>query len=373
MTEKNCIFCGGPVRDGQDCPWCGFHQSGSHVRGTLPYGAKLNNYVIADVVDMDGVSTSYLAYDKTLQRRVIIKEYLPVSMVGPRNGDNVEVQPDKEVLFKNLMLDFRDLYISLAKIESPAIQKIYDIFNANGTVYAVLENVKGESLKKTMLKSARPYTFKEARWLFRDIFRLLGKLRENNLAHGGISDDTVIITPDGNAVLTDFAIRDLRVKNDHVMYKLYDGFSAPEQYNVEQFSGFYTDIYSVAALFYYVVTGKNLTPNSFDGRVPELPKCAINAIKFATKPNPEERIDNIEDFVLILDDKAVAESANEPKKENPLANLAAKLPSGFDKKYVPYIMVAAVILIFAIAILGLGRQKRRSKFLFWGFIFIYYR
>lgn len=214
---------------------------------------------------MDGVSTSYLAYDKTLQRRVIIKEYLPVSMVGPRNGDNVEVQPDKEVLFKNLMLDFRDLYISLAKIESPAIQKIYDIFNANGTVYAVLEKVKGESLKKTMLKSARPYTFKEARWLFRDIFRLLGKLRENNLAHGGISDDTVIITPDGNAVLTDFAIRDLRVKNDHVMYKLYDGFSAPEQYNVEQFSGFYTDIYSVAALFYYVVTGKNLTPNSFDG------------------------------------------------------------------------------------------------------------
>lgn len=52
------------------------------------------------------------------------------------------------------MLDFRDLYISLAKIESPAIQKIYDIFNANGTVYAVLENVKGESLKKTMLKRA---------------------------------------------------------------------------------------------------------------------------------------------------------------------------------------------------------------------------
>jgi len=109
-TEKTCIFCAGPLADDDVCSWCGFSQTtGRQLPGTLSYGTKADVYVVGDVLTMDGESTSYMAYDTENQRKVILKEFLPVSMVAPRQGDTVRVQPGKEVLFKNLMMDFADL------------------------------------------------------------------------------------------------------------------------------------------------------------------------------------------------------------------------------------------------------------------------
>ena len=110
-------------------------------------------------------------------------------------------------------------------------------------------------------------------------------------------------------MLTGFAIRDLRVKNDHIMYKLYDGFSAPEQYSQNQFAGFYTDIYSISALFYYAVMGKNYVEGAFELKDVHhfMPKYAVQALDYATKKNPRDRINNLEDFILMLDNKATVE------------------------------------------------------------------
>ncbi|MBQ3009097.1 MAG: protein kinase, partial [Oscillospiraceae bacterium] len=342
MTQENsCIFCQGPLSGEDICSWCGFSQhSKANLPGTLAYGTKTDVYVTGDVITMDGESTSYLAYDTQSQRKVILKEFLPVSMVAPRDGDMVRVQQGKEVLFKNLMMDFTDLYTTLAKIESKSLQKIYRIFHANGTVYAVMENIKGDTLRQNLIKRGKFYTFKEARWLFQDLFVLMKQLEEYNIAHGGISDETVMVTTENNAVLTGFAIQDLRVKNEHVMYKLYEGFSAPEQYIANRFPGFYTDVFSIAVLFYYSITGKTYSEGIFETRdaARHMPKYALEALKFATKKDPQDRLDNIEDFVLMLDNKATVEK---PKKTP-----AKKAEFSFNKKYIPYIMVAAILMIF---------------------------
>ena len=342
-SENKCIFCGSEAVDGF-CSWCGFaQQPKAQFPGTLEYGSKIGAYVVGEVVDMDGESTTYQAFDTVTQTKVLVKEFLPVSMVGPRKGNAVVVQQGKEVLFKNLMMDFSDLYSSLSKIESKNLQKIIEIFSANGTVYVVMELIKGDNLRQNMIKRGKPYTFKEARWLLQDMFRLLSLLEKNNIAHGGISDETVIITPDNNIVLTGFAIRDLRVKNEHIMYKLYEGFSAPEQYNLNRFSGFYTDIYSVAALLYHMVTGRSFTAESLQLRdlAKYMPKYAIETLKYATKSNPQDRIDNIEDFVLMLDNKAsIIKSKPETKQD--------KKPSkdtDLNKKLYIVIIALTVVLV----------------------------
>lgn len=341
-SENKCMFCGSEITD-NICGWCGFSaQAKTQLPGTLAYGTDINGFVVGNVTDMDGESTTYMAYDTHTQTKVVLKEFLPVSMVGPRNGNNVAVQQGKEVLFKNLMMDFTDLYSALSRIDSKNLQKTISIFSANGTVYVVLEYIKADSLRQNLIKRGKPYTFKEARWLFQDLFRLMALLEKNNIAHGGISDETVMVTPDGTVVLTGFAIRDLRVKNEHIMYKLYDGFSAPEQYSLDRFSGFYTDIYSLSALLYHIVTGRVFRPESLGlkdlGRY--MPKYAIETLKHATKPNPRDRIDNIQDFVLMLDNKATMEK---PKAEKPKQTPGTPQPD-LNKKLWIVIAVLTVIL-----------------------------
>ncbi|MEG2192288.1 MAG: PASTA domain-containing protein, partial [Oscillospiraceae bacterium] len=350
--ENNCIFCNGPITQEETCSWCGFKQVGEEaLPGTLNYGTQVENYVIGDVLTIDGESTSYVAYDRKMQKRIILKEFQPVSMIAPRDETTVQVQSGKEVLFKNLMMDFVDLYTSLSKIESKTLQKVYNIFTANGTAYVALESLKGDSLKQTMIKRGKPYSFKEARWFFQDLFLLMETLARANLSHGGISDETIFVTSDNNAMLTGFAIQDLRAKNEHILYKLYEGFSAPEQYNTNEFQGFYTDIYSIAAAFYYAVTGRLFKQEDLELKelTRLMPKYAVDALRYATMPNPKERIDNIDDFILMLDNKGTV------KKEQ-----TVKVKEGFDfsfikKKEVPYIIaMCCVVVLFFSAIFALN-------------------
>ena len=246
---SKCIFCQGQLNNEEKCVWCGFLQNGKEaIPGTLSYGTKVKNYVVGGVSRMDGESTTYFAYNPEKQQRVLVKEFLPVTLVAPRNNNDVEIQPDKQVLFKNLMYDFAELYNTLQGIDSPAMPKVLEVFSLNKTVYAVIEDLKAVPMKDVLIKRGKPYTFKEIRWMLQPIFQLLNHMSKLNLHHGGISDETVMLTPDDTLVLTGFAIQDLRTKNEHIAYKLYEGFSAPEQYHTDGFQGGYTDIYSLACL-----------------------------------------------------------------------------------------------------------------------------
>ena len=254
----DCIFCGRQLNNSDKCVWCGFSQKEREdIPGTLSYGTKLRSYVIGNVFSIDGESITYFAFDTSRQKTVLLKEFLPVTLVAPRNGDEVTVQPEKQVLFKNLLMDFIDLYQTMQHIKHPAMPEIYEVFGDNKTAYAVREYVTGTPLSQVLIKRGKPFTFKEIRWLLENVFSLLGEFSKLNIHHGGISDETIIITPDNTVMVTGYAIQDLRTKNEHIAYKLYDGFSAPEQYYSDRFQGMYTDIYALACLIYYAVTGKH--------------------------------------------------------------------------------------------------------------------
>lgn len=349
---SDCIFCGRQLNNEDLCPWCGFSQNHeSSIPGTLSYGTKIRNYVIGNVISVHGESTSYMAFDTNTQQKVVIKEFLPVTLIAPRENNDVIAQDDKKVLYKNLMLDFIDLHQNLKKIRSNSIPKVLEVFGENKTAYAVIENVTGTTLKQFLRKRGKPFTFKETRWMFQSLFELMAEMSKLNITHGGISDETVVITPENTIVLTGFAIQDFRTKNDHIVYKLYDGFSAPEQYNPNKFQGGNTDIYAIACLIYYCVTGTILEKDALETKDIHriLPKYAIEAIKFATKENPKERLDNIEDFVLMLDDKGtiikpVAQKTDKEERKNII--------------YLTIIgIIAVIVLLLAFVFLNKAEQK----------------
>lgn len=335
------------MNNDEKCVWCGFSQNEREaIPGTLSYGTTIKDYVIGNVMSVNGESATYLAFDKTIQQKVIIKEFLPVTLVAPRNGRDVMVQQEKQVLFKNLLYDFVDMYQTLQKIKSPAMPKIHEVFFENKTAYAVIDYVKGISLAKHLISRGKTFTFKEIRWMLEPIFNLLREMSALNIHHGGISDETVMVTSDGSLMLTGFAIQDLRTKNDHVAYKLYNGFSAPEQYLSDGFQGMYTDIYALSCLIYFAVTGKIFDKAVLENKemAKQFPKHAVETIRYATKNNPKERIDTIDDFVMMLDDKG---TVIKPKLQ------AEKIKD--DKKFLQYGIIAAVlilVLVLAFSVVG---------------------
>ncbi|MBQ7816178.1 MAG: PASTA domain-containing protein [Oscillospiraceae bacterium] len=354
MSE--CIFCNGQLNNSEKCVWCGFDQKGKEaIPGTLSYGTKLKNYVLGDVVSVNGESTTYIAYDTQTQQRVRIKEFLPVTLVAPRTDKDVVVQEEKQVLFKNLLYDFVDLYKTMQKIQSPAMPKVLEVFVENKTAYAVMENIKGVPLKDVLIKRGKPFTFKEIRWMLQPIFQLLNEMSKLNIHHGGISDETVIVTPENTVALTGFAIQDLRTKNEHIAYKLYSGFSAPEQYYSDRFQGSYTDVYALACLIYYAVTGKYLEKEALEVKdINRLfPKCAVEALRYAIKENPKDRLDKISDFVMMLDDKG---TIVKPKAE--------KIDEKNYKKIAVYAVIAVVLLVVLFAAfknIGQGNSVSESE------------
>lgn len=350
MSE--CKFCKGQLNNEEKCVWCGFLQNGKDaIPGTLSYGTKLENYVLGEVISVDGESTTYIAFDVNTQQKVFLKEFLPVTLVAPRKGDDVIVQEEKQVLFKNLLYDFVDLYKTLQEINSSAMPKVLDVFIENKTAYAVTEIVNGVSLKDVLIKRGKPFTFKEIRWMLQPVFQLINEMSKLNIHHGGISDETIIVTPDNTVVLTGFAIQDLRTKNEHIAYKLFDGFSAPEQYFSNRFQGSYTDVYALACLIYFSVTGKFLDKEVFEGKdiYRVFPKHAVEALKYATAESQKERLDKISDFVMMLDDKGTVVKASQP----------VKTKEKDIKKLAMYgaIAVVFVVVLFA-AFKNIGAQQK---------------
>ena len=163
---------------------------------------------------------------------------------------------------------------------------------------------------------------------------------------------------DGNLRLTGFAIQDLRVKNDHIMFKLYEGFSAPEQYSQSSFSGLYTDIYSVAATLFFAVTGKKIRDGIFeeDKRAAAMfPEHAVNALKRATEKDPSKRISKISDFVALLDNKAISPRDTTKEIRKPAVRITEPGNADLLKKYLPLIIRIPIIILFAVAVISFSK------------------
>ena len=94
---------------------------------------------------------TYLAYDRSLDRRVAIKEYLPNDWasrrpdgaVGPRSASQEEVYSWG---FDRFLKEARDL----AQLRHPNVVQVHDVIEARGTAYMVTEYVEGRSLAEAL-------------------------------------------------------------------------------------------------------------------------------------------------------------------------------------------------------------------------------
>jgi serine/threonine-protein kinase len=146
---------------------------------------SLGHYRILDRIGVGTLGEVFRARDTRLGRTVAVK--LP----GP------ELQADRERV-ERLTHDARIATV----LSHPNIAALYEIGDDAGRLFLVFEFVPGEPL--TRLIAGRPINVRRAVDLATQVADALADAHALEQVHGGLTTDTVIVTPKGNAKILDF-------------------------------------------------------------------------------------------------------------------------------------------------------------------------
>lgn len=227
----------------------------------LAPGTRLAEFEIRGVIGSGGFGIVYLAWDASLERQVAIKEYMPSSLATRRGATRIEVRSEQHAgAFDAGLRSFINEARLLARFDHPALLKVYRFWEANGSAYMVMPYYQGRTLTQTL--GAMPGPPGEA-WLLALLGPLLDALDTLHCAqcfHRDIAPDNILMLADGRPLLLDFgaARRAIAGKVQNFTVILKPGFAPIEQY-VEVASlqqGPWTDIYALAAVVHYAMTGK---------------------------------------------------------------------------------------------------------------------
>lgn len=233
----------------------------------LPPGFQLEGYTIQRQLSLGGFSIVYLATDPEGEA-VAIKEYLPNSL-ALRTGDNVfpEVSPDHQNAFRYGMKCFFEEGRALAGMAHPNVIRVVNFFRANGTVYMVMDYVRGKTLHDFVHQHPTPISERFIRGVFTRALNGLREVHTNKLLHLDLKPSNIYLRADNSPVLIDFgAARQTLASDTHMLKPMYTpGFASPEHYQKDRAAlGPWSDIYSIGASMYACMARK--TPQAADQR-----------------------------------------------------------------------------------------------------------
>ena len=224
----------------------------------LPAGTRLEEFEIERELGEDGFGVTYLAHDRSLDRQVAIKEYLPHDWatrwpggaVGPWSVTHAES-------YRWGLERFWEEARVLARLHHPHVVQVYRVIEARGTAYMVTEYVEGRSLAEA-LRAEGPWPEARVLALLDELTAGLGPVHAAGLVHRDIKPANVMLRGDGSPVLINFyAARQMVGRQSRpVTAILTPGYAPLEQYNTKGKQGPWTDVYALGAVAYEALSGR---------------------------------------------------------------------------------------------------------------------
>ena len=211
------------------------------VPGTVLFG-----YEIGRVIGRGGMGTVYLARQLSLNRAVAVKVLHPQLL---RNPAAVE--------------DFLREARSSARLNHPHLVSTHDAHaDPEKRLYCYsMEYVAGRSVTELM-RSDGPLPRSLALHLAYQVASALGSAHQHDLVHRDVKPDNIMVTTSSNAKLLDLGLARDRLGGDTTTaggHKLIiigtPEFSAPEQSRVPHLATAASDVYSLGATIFFMLTG----------------------------------------------------------------------------------------------------------------------
>ncbi len=305
-----CKFCDNK-NNAEICDVCNEQNYFENLKTYLPIRTILGNrYIIDKIVFINSEAVTYLAYDKDSNKKHLIKEYFPQDIASRKNNVVLALHK-KEAQYKALMIDFIDLNQFLLNFylasKSKHIIPIKEILTANNTVYVIKEYLDLISLEQYLNNTpGGSLSWYKHKPMFFQISDLVSNLHQHGIIHRGISPYNIFLDESHNIYVDGFSISCVRTAQSELFAELYEGFSAPEQYQTNGWQGTWTDVYSLASTLYTMLTGQILsTINSDSNKILKknkvlMPQEVALAIDKATSIDHKQRLQTVEQFVAQL-------------------------------------------------------------------------
>lgn len=269
-----CPNCMKEIQPGENvCSSCGFDiQNYVEKPNCLrPFTILENKYMIGRVIGMGGFGITYIGWDMNLQTYIAIKEYFPESLANRDTSvDSTFTKVDPKASSVEMYNKGLKRYVEEAQNISrfynlKGIVSVKDFFYANDTAYIVMEYINGVNLKEYLRSCGGRLDENTVLNLMKPVFESLYQIHNAGLIHRDISPDNIMVDANGEIKLIDFGSARGQAQESEKTYTviLKHGYAPSEQYYAKGNQGPWTDIYSLCATMYKMLTGA-VPPNSVE-------------------------------------------------------------------------------------------------------------
>lgn len=327
--DNLCMNCFEQLKSGSVCEACGYDND--TVVDTMyiqPKTVLNGRYVIGTVVTHESDACVYNAYDTQLDTVVEIREFLPKGIANRLEGNlDVHVRERYKNVYDSYKQSFINLWKTIIKMRSySAVIPTYDVFELNGTAYAVSDKIESITLRDFLLRNPDGnITWEQARIMFMPVLTTLEALHANGIIHGAITPDNLLLCRDGKVKLKGFCISEANNISSDLEFKPNEGYTALEQYDNKHKMCPATDIYAFSACIFRALVGQNppdaksretndklMIPNTI---AENIPTHVIKALGGGLQIYPERRTQSVNDFREQLNASPTVVAANAHTEE----------------------------------------------------------
>ena len=265
-------------------------------------GQRFGKYTVTRLIGTGGMATVYEAEDTTLNRHVAIK-FLP------------EARKEQAVAVERFINEAQ----VAGRLNHPNIIAIYDIGYEHDAYYIAMELLNPGSAGHYIKRRGR-MNFVEACNVIAQCCSALSAAHQAGLIHRDIKPDNILVSPAGTVKLADFGlVKELFEETGLTKSGVVVGtplYMSPEQASAQPLDG-RTDIYSLGASFYALLTGN---PPYTTGSVPQImmahvkapipdprrlapdvPEAVVQIVRKSMAKRPADRYQNAEEMRLALE------------------------------------------------------------------------
>ena len=366
--DNLCANCWEELTEGSVCAECGYDNDTQNDSVYLKTKTVIaGQYVIGNIIKIESDSVTYSGYDGQLDKPILIREFFPKG-IASRFDDSDELHVRQKYVndFARYKKSFYNLWTTMQKLHNlSAVVPVYDLAEANGTYYAIIEKTESVPLREYLLRNEEGYILWDtARLMFMPVLTTIEALHSNGIVHGSITPDNLVLCRDGKVHLAPFPITEASDQSTAMEFTENDGYTALEQYNNKHRICAATDIYSFSACIYRALVGSNppsavsreandklMIPNTIAEKIPmHVIKALVNGLQIY----PEKRVKTVEDFRELLD-AAPAVKAKAAVEQEDIYQKGAKggypeyNESNGDKKRKAVVAILIILIVTAIA------------------------
>ena len=248
---------------------------------------KLGHFKLEKKVGEGGMGAVYRAVDNNLGRIVALK-------VLPRD------KAQNDLMVKRFQAEAR----AAANLRHENIVGVYDSGEADGYLYIAMEFVDGIDVQELLIRKGL-LSPKRSLDIIKQVTRALIHAYEQNIVHRDIKPSNLMIMRDGSVKLADMGLaRSLSESENTGITRAGTtvgtvDYMSPEQARDSRSANCRSDIYSLGATWFYMLTGQPPFP---DGDI--LNKITAHAVK--PRPNPQSLNGEIPDAISELIERMMA-------------------------------------------------------------------